>query len=72
MALILEAIERTFRYNGMDLPDPNPSLSVSEVQGIHSGTYPELATAKPTVEQKNTANGTRQVITYAVAAGTKG
>lgn len=72
MALSVTALEREFQYNGITLPDPNPDLSVSEVQAIHAATYPELATAKPVTESSPTRHGFRQITTFTVAAGTKG
>lgn len=65
-------IHRTFSYNGTILPDPNPQLSIPEVQRIHASTHPELANAKPQVETKDGPNGTTRTITYHTAVGTKG
>lgn len=61
-------LERSFEYNGITIPDPNPSLSIREVQDILSHQYPELANAKPRTETK----GEKSTITFTVAAGTKG
>lgn len=36
---------REFTYNGMKLPDPNPTLSLEQVREIYSPAYPELTTA---------------------------
>jgi len=72
MPLTVEKITREFNYNGVKLADPNPSMSVAEVQAMHSAAYPELATAKPHVEEKATASGPRQVVTFTTAVGTKG
>lgn len=70
MALTLESLERSFQYNGLTLPDPDPRLSVEQVQAFHARQYPELGNAKPMVE--NTANGKEKRITFTVPAGTKG
>ncbi|MFN9298023.1 MAG: PRTRC system protein C, partial [Acidobacteriota bacterium] len=36
---------RLFTFNGIRLPDPNPSMTVDEVKALYSAQYPELATA---------------------------
>lgn len=72
MALQISNLEREFKYNGMTLADPNPDLSVKEVQAIHAATFPELTNAKPMVERTNTTNGTREQISFSVPVGTKG
>jgi len=66
--MTVETITREFRYAGTALPDPNPALSIAEVQQMHAATYPELLTAKPHTE----AHGSKQVTTFNVAVGTKG
>jgi PRTRC genetic system protein C len=69
----IETIEREFSYNGMTLADPNPSMSVAQVQATHAAQFPELATAKPKIETRHIAGGgERQVVTFHVSAGTKG
>lgn len=62
------ALTRIFSYNGTDIPDPNPALSIREVQDILSAQYPELANAKPRTESE----GSRTTVSFTVAAGTKG
>lgn len=66
--ITIEPVLRKFTYNGTDLPDPNPDLSIGEVQQLHAAAYPELLTAKPHTEMK----GGREVTTFHVAVGTKG
>lgn len=72
MALIVETLERSFRYQGITLPDPNPSLSIKQVMALFSGTYPELANAKPITDTKTEGGKTKEVTTFHIAAGTKG
>ena len=72
MALSVQTIEREFCYSGMTLPDPNPAMSIADVQALHTAQYPELATAKPHVTQKATAEGTKEIVTFNIAVGTKG
>jgi PRTRC genetic system protein C len=63
-------ITRRFSYNGMILPDPNPSLAPEEAVRLLSGGYPELANAK--IEpQAPTSDGT-QTYRVSVFVGTKG
>lgn len=45
MALTVSKMARLFQFNGIRLPDPNPSMSVDEVKALYAGQYPELATA---------------------------
>lgn len=61
-------LTRIFEHHGTEIPDPNPALSVREVQDLLSAQYPELANAKPRIEE----NGSRTTVTFTVAAGTKG
>lgn len=69
MALQKQRLQRKFRYNGMDLPDPNPEAPTQRVLEALSATYPELASAKvepPTVENEF------HVFNIKVVTGTKG
>ena len=36
---------RSFIYNGVKLPDPDPRMTPEEVKTLYSLEYPELATA---------------------------
>ena len=60
-------LTRIFSYNGTDLPDPNPSLSIREVQDLLSAQYPELANAKPRTE----TSGGRTTVAFTVATRDK-
>ncbi len=62
-------LERIFRYNAMDIADPNPDLPLKRVIEVLSGTYPEFTNAKiepPVME------GNKQVFVVKVVAGDKG
>ena len=49
-----------FSYNGMKLPDPNPSLSVEQAVRSLAPAYPEFTTAKiEPPEIVDGPNGTR-------------
>jgi PRTRC genetic system protein C len=69
MALQTTAAVRSFSYNGAELPDPNPSLSLEEVKGIFSAAYPELTNA--TIDGPN-VKGDRLQYTFVRTAGAKG
>ena len=59
---------REFVYDGRIHPDPDPSLSVAEVQQAMAAFFPELSTA----EAQTTQRGEDQVITFQRRVGTKG
>ncbi len=69
IAMKVEALQRTFVFNGVKLPDPGPGLSVEQVRDIYVATYPELATAA--VEGPTPINGNLQY-TFTRAVGAKG
>jgi PRTRC genetic system protein C len=65
----IEPLERSFCYNGLRLPDPDPSLTVEQVRDMYVNTYPELATAA--VEGPSPVDG-RMEYTFTRAVGAKG
>ena len=69
MALTATAATRCFNFNGVDLPDPAPTMTTEEVRDLYSATYPELTTA--TIEGPE-VRGNRMVYSFRRAAGTKG
>jgi PRTRC genetic system protein C len=38
--MTVKSMLRTFSFNGLKLPDPDPKLSVDEVRGIFAHAYP--------------------------------
>lgn len=38
-------LPREFLYSGVIIPDPNPALTVEQVQEVMATSYPEIATA---------------------------
>ncbi len=40
-----QVLARSFTYNGVKLPDPDPRMTPEEVKTVFSHQYPELATA---------------------------
>ena len=59
---------RIFVYDGREHPDPDPTLSVAEVQQAMASFFPELATA----EAQTTQRGEDTVVTFLRRTGTKG
>jgi PRTRC genetic system protein C len=62
-------LARSFVFNGTELPDPGPKLTVEEVRSMYVNTYPELATA--TVEGPSPVDG-KMRYTFVRAVGAKG
>lgn len=62
-------IIRSFKYNSVTLPDPNPVLSADQIREFYATQYPELNNA--TVEGPVTKNAVA-TYTFARAAGAKG
>jgi PRTRC genetic system protein C len=62
-------ITRSFRYNSITLPDPNPALGPEQVREFYASQYPELNNA--VVEGPLTRNAVA-TYTFTRAAGAKG
>lgn len=63
----VETLQRTFSYNGIILPDPNPQFTPEQVRDMYVTAYPELATAA--IEgPKPVAGGMEYTFTRAVGA----
>jgi PRTRC genetic system protein C len=62
-------LSRSFRYNGLKLPDPHPRMTAEEVKILYSHQYPELATAAITGPK---ASGEQMQYSFVRAIGTKG
>jgi PRTRC genetic system protein C len=65
----VERTERSFRYSGLVLPDPDPSLGIEAVRSVYASVYPEIVTAA--VSGPDLVDG-KQVYTFQKAVGTKG
>ena len=65
----VEVLERCFCYQGVRLPDPNPSFTVEQVRDAYVNSYPELATAA--IEGPSPVDG-RMEYTFTRAVGAKG
>jgi len=64
-----KVMSRSFTYNGVKLPDPDPRMTPEEVKVVYSHQYPELATAAingPDVSGENLQ------YSFVRAIGTKG
>jgi PRTRC genetic system protein C len=62
-------ITRSFRYNSITLPDPNPALGPEQIREFYGTQYPELNNA--VVEGPVTSNAVA-TYTFVRAAGAKG
>lgn len=62
-------LTREFRYAGMVLGDPAPSLSPDQVRDLYAATYPELGAG---TVQGPSVEGSKMVYTLVVAVGDKG
>jgi len=61
--------KRVFRFDGRDLPDPNPKWSPDKVRSFYSNDHGELTNANikgPTIE------GDQAVYLFKTVVGTKG
>ena len=69
MAIQTRAIERSFSYMGLQLPDLDPALTPEQVRDAYSAQYPEITTA---VIEGPDATGDKLVYKFTRAIGTKG
>lgn len=46
MAAVIQSLARKFRFQGIDLPDPEPTMEPSEVLAHYTQQYPRLAGGK--------------------------
>lgn len=46
MTIAIAVINRLFAYNGMQLPDIDPSMSPTDVRDVYSAQYADLTTAE--------------------------
>ena len=65
----IETLTREFRYNGVLLPDPNPSLSVDQVRDFYATVHPDITTAA--LEGPEAINN-KLVYRFSRAIGAKG
>ena len=62
-------ITRSFRYNSVTLPDPNPALDPEQIREFYAAQYPELNNA---VVEGPVTSGAVATYTFLRAAGAKG
>jgi PRTRC genetic system protein C len=62
-------LKRSFSFQGLKLPDPNPKLTAEEVRPFYSAQYPDLATAAITGPE---AVGDKLIFRFERSIGTKG
>lgn len=65
----VSTLTRKFTYNGIELADPNPSISVDAAREIFAQTHPEIANAA--VEGPD-VKGDVAHYTFVRSVGTKG
>lgn len=68
MSIVVAALSRCFRYNGLTLPDI-PGLTIEQVKEVYAAQYPELLTAEAQVGE--VVRGVQEVA-FKRAVGTKG
>ena len=61
---------RSFVYDGIELPDPDPRLTIDEVRRVFEEFFPELGHANLTV--KESQDGGKTVYTFERTHGSKG
>jgi PRTRC genetic system protein C len=64
-----QPLVREFRYNGVNLPDPNPEANVEACRDLFAQTHPDIATAAVDGPE---LIGNKQVFTFIKSVGTKG
>jgi len=62
-------LSREFSYNGVRLPDPNPSMTPEEVRQFYATQYPDITTASITGPE---TEGDRLRYSFTRAIGSKG
>ena len=62
-------LKRLFTYLGMNLPDPNPRLTVEDVRAFYATQFPEIVTAAISGPE---VVGDRLVSRLVKSIGTKG
>ena len=68
MRIEITEVKRSYRYNGISLPD-GPGMSPREVRDLYSAQYPELVSAE--IDTGEIRDGVQE-ITFKRAVGTKG
>ena len=65
----MQVLKRVFKYNGRNLPDPDPAMSPDEVRTFYASAYPELQSG---VVEGPDDEGNKLVFELRRALGTKG
>ena len=65
----IHVLSRTFEFNGVRLPDPDPKLSPEEVRNLYVHQFPDIATAAITGPE---AVGDKLRYQFTRAIGSKG
>lgn len=68
MALQVKTMERVFKFNGVNLPDPNPKMEIEAVRDLYTHQYPELSSASMKMETVKD----KMLVTFEKVIGHKG
>jgi PRTRC genetic system protein C len=68
--IIVVKRHRSFVYNGIELPDPDPRLTIDEVRRVYEESFPELGHPTLTVKESHVGGGT--VYVFERTHGSKG
>lgn len=69
MPVQTRSLERSFSYNGLRLPDPDPRLTPEQVRDAYASSFPEITTA---VVEGPDASGDTLQFKFTRHIGTKG
>jgi len=65
----IEDTRREFRFSGLVLPDPDPTLGIESVRSVYASAYPEITTAA--ISGPELVDG-KHVYSFQTSVGTKG
>lgn len=69
MPITIEKIVRKFSFNGVELPDPSPNLSIEDVRNTLALTHPAIANA---AIEDPVKKGNVHTYKFVASVGTKG
>lgn len=69
MSIAIQALTRTFSFNGVNLPDPGADFTPEDVKDIYVNMYPDLSTA---VLSEGEVSGDTIAYKFVRNVGTKG
>lgn len=70
MTMTVTKMKRFFNVGGgVRLPDPNPAMSIEEVQAFYAGQFPDIVTAAVSGPE---AIGDKLIYSFELRVGSKG